>query len=162
MARDAYTVAAELIELVQYTKDDPDTGKKLLAEKLEAIYDCAFALGFEAGKQSAELQDRPVTAALAGADKPNGKAAAPAPAAAKSNGETAKAAPRDSENEHPAPKRKLYGLPCGVCGALYTEDECPVCAARARAAAEPNWADGLTDNVISIASSPMQQSACPA
>jgi len=41
------------------------------------------------------------------------------------------AAKEQGSRPEPPVRRALYHLPCPVCGALYTENECPVCEARA-------------------------------
>src|SRR5215472_15212298 len=54
MARDAKTVAAELIDLVVRSYQDPERCRALLAVRLEVIYDYAYAMGYTTGKRFAK------------------------------------------------------------------------------------------------------------
>ena len=129
MARDSKTVAAELIDLVVRSYQDPERCRALLAVRLEVIYDYAYAMGYTTGKRFAKdyAYDlgfaegfRKGTENLAGAHQ---KALmAPQTSAPPER-------PASSFTGKPTP-RTLYHLPCSVCGALYSEDECPVCKAR--------------------------------
>ncbi len=141
MARDSQTVAAELIDVVLRAIEDPDKCRKLIALRLEGIYDYAYALGYATGKQF--TRDFAYDLGFADGFKKAAHtldelklsqkaltAGQPAAAAQQQAQPAAAAAPP------PAPrapsKRALYHLPCKVCGSLYTEDECPVCKARAQ------------------------------
>jgi hypothetical protein len=127
MARDSQDVAAEVLDLVYRFSHDPVRCTYLLATKLEAIYDCAFALGYRQGKQFAMeyaydsvFADRETLmlrrdilryrSQSVPADIPKRRAA---------NTEVTKG----ESTKH----KVLYRLPCAVCGAFYTEEECPLC-----------------------------------
>ena len=132
MARDSKTVAAELIDLVVRSYQDPERCRGLLAVRLEVIYDYAYAMGYTTGKRFAKDYAYDLGFAegfkKASENLPGGhQKALMAPQNPQPTQQAAAAYPAKS-----AP-RTLYHLPCSVCGALYSEDECPVCKARANA-----------------------------
>jgi hypothetical protein len=133
MERDAKTVASELMELVARCLNNPDHCKNLLAVRLEVIYDYAYALGYTTGKRLAKdlAYDIGFSDGFAKATQKL-EGLRPEPKSL-GTGEP-KAAETTSAEPKPAPRKKtreLYHLPCEICGSLYTEDECPVCKARA-------------------------------
>ncbi len=128
MARDAKTVAAELIELVARLRHDPDQCRNLLAMRLEVIYDYAYALGYSSGKTFAKQFSYDVGFADGFAKASQNLALTGGQFKALEDGERKPATMSPSK---PATQGKqLYHLPCNVCGALYSEDECPVCKAQ--------------------------------
>jgi hypothetical protein len=129
MARDAKTVAAELIELVARLRHDPDQCKNLLAMRLEVIYDYAYALGYSSGKSFAKQFSYDVGFADGFAKASQNLSLTAGNVKALGSGEN-KTAPAPSNGKAPTNGKQLYHLPCKVCGALYSEDECPVCKAQ--------------------------------
>ncbi|MBV9087938.1 MAG: hypothetical protein JO187_12195 [Acidobacteria bacterium] len=132
MARDSKAVAAELIDLVVRSYQDPERCRSLLAVRLEVIYDYAYAMGYTTGKRFAKdyAYDLGLAEGLKKATENLG-----------GTHQKALMAPQSSDPPKQQPAmygakpgpRVLYHLPCSVCGALYSEDECPVCKARATA-----------------------------
>ncbi len=128
MARDAKTVAAELIELVARLRHDPDQCRNLLAMRLEVIYDYAYALGYSSGKTFAKQFSYDVGFADGFAKASQNLSLPAASVRALESGEKKPAAAPVSKS--PVREKQLYHLPCKICGALYSEDECPVCKAQ--------------------------------
>ncbi len=127
MARDAKTVAAELIEMVARLRHDPDQCRNLLAMRLEVIYDYAYALGYSSGKTFAKQFSYDVGFADGFAKASQNLALTGGKVKALESGENKPAPPAAKAAVR---EKQLYHLPCKVCGALYSEDECPVCKAQ--------------------------------
>jgi len=133
MARDSKTVAAELIDLVVRAYQDPERCRALLAVRLEVIYDYAYAMGYTTGKRFAKdyAYDLGFAEGFKKATESLGGGHQKALMAPQNTTQPAQQSGAQYSAK-PAP-RVLYHLPCNVCGALYSEDECPVCKARATA-----------------------------
>jgi rubrerythrin len=131
MARDAKTVAAELIELVARLRHDPDQCRNLLAMRLEVIYDYAYALGYSSGKTFAKQfsYDLGFADGFAKANQ-NLELTRGSTASVRALESAEKKPPVVPPGKTPVREKQLYHLPCKVCGALYSEDECPVCKAQ--------------------------------
>ena len=128
MARDSQDVAAEVLDLVYRYSEDPDRCTYLLATKLEVIYDFAFALGYRQGKKFATeyaygvgFADGEASVLRRQTLDENSKVLLPG------NGESKRLEAKTEALGETAKQKALYRLPCDVCGALYTEVECPLC-----------------------------------
>jgi hypothetical protein len=133
MARDSKTVAAELIDLIVRSYQDPERCRALLAVRLEVIYDYAYAMGYTTGKRFAK--DYAYDLGFAEGFKKGTENLAGAHQKALMAPQTTNAPSQQTSVSYAAKSapRALYHLPCSVCGALYSEDECPVCKARVAA-----------------------------
>jgi len=133
MARDSKTVAAELIDLVVRSYQDPERCRGLLAVRLEVIYDYAYAMGYTTGKRFAK--DYAYDLGFAEGFKKGTENLAGGHQKALMAPQHTNQPAQQAAVAYPAKSaaRVLYHLPCPVCGALYSEDECPVCKARADA-----------------------------
>jgi len=127
-ARDSQDVAEEVLDLVYRFSDDPGRCTYLLATKLEVIYDYAFALGYKQGKAFAAdyayglgFADGETSARKRQISHDNSKILLA------NNAEPKQLVSKTEIESQTTRRKKLYGLPCAVCGTFYIEEECPVC-----------------------------------